>query len=157
MIEIPLTQGKVALIDDEDYPLVSTYSWHVGSNHGRPCYAVCDNQGYTLAMHVLLVGKGCDHKNGNGFDNRRSNLRPATASQNTHNQGPRKGTSKYKGVCWHKDTNNWQVGITCSRRQHYLGRFDSEQDAALAYDQAARELHGEFAWLNAQHFPDDFV
>lgn len=94
-----------------------------------------------------------DHKNGNGLDNRRSNLRFCTNAQNQHNQrkwGSRSGkplSSRYKGVSWHR-RGHWRAKIQAQGKRRYLGQFQSEEAAARAYDRAARELHGEFAVLN---------
>jgi len=92
-----------------------------------------------------------DHINGNGLDNRKANLRPATHSQNVRNRpkaryaSPR---SKYKGVTWHKRKRKWNTRIRVKGRTIPLGYFDNELHAAKAYDHAARKYHGDFASLN---------
>ncbi len=167
MIEIalhgPRSAGRTALISPCDFDLVSTYKWRVyqASREGKKDdgpYAFAhtrrtDGSRTTIRMHNLILGvSGVDHVNGNGLDNRRVNLRPATRSQNGFNVSSRaNGTSKYKGVCWHKRKKGWQASIKIDGKLIYLGRFADEAQAARAYDAAARELHGEFARFN---FPD---
>jgi hypothetical protein len=148
--------GRIALIDDGDYDLVTQHPWHVQEQRrsGRPTgpYAAATvrtgspPRGSTILMHCLILGQpGVDHRNGNGLDNRRANLRPATHAQNQRNQRPRiVSTSEFKGVSWDSHRLKWHARIA---RRH-LGRFDDELAAAKAYDAAARELYGEFAWLN---------
>lgn len=106
-------------------------------------------------MHRLLVGaeRGIevDHKNRDGLDCRRENLRVATRSQNASNSPSIGGTSKYKGVNWHRARGKWAAYIKHNMVRKYLGLFLSEQDAACAYDAAAIRMHGEFAYLNFPH------
>ena len=92
----------------------------------------------------------CDHINRNGLDNRKSNLRPATVSQNLCNKPKRKAMtrSKYKGLEWDKNQRKVKARIQINHRVIYLGSFDSEIAAAKAYDQAAQKYHREFASLN---------
>jgi hypothetical protein len=152
---IPLTQGKFAVIDGEDYDRLSQYTWYVAKS-GSTFYA-CRVRGHTtvhIHREIMRAAEGmiCDHKNHKGLDNRKSNLRLCTSSQNARNQQARAGcTSKYKGVCWHKKHKKWQARIACNSSRMHLGSFDNEIDAALAYDRRAIEVFGEFAWLN---FPE---
>jgi len=92
----------------------------------------------------------CDHANCNSLDNRKTNLRPATVSQNLCNRTKRKSKtrSKYKGLEWDRKQRKWKARIQINNRKIYLGSFDSEIDAALAYDRAAKKYHREFANLN---------
>jgi len=102
-------------------------------------------------MHRVILpdAEEVDHINGNGLDNRRANLRPATGIENRRNRRrSRKNTSGYAGVSWDKVNRKWYAYITADGRMRALGRFDTAEEAALARDRAALELHGEFARLN---------
>ena len=156
-IEIPLTQGKTALIDVEDYELVSQYKWHTKEDDDR-LYALhtinLSNGRVTgISMHRLILnaknGEKVDHINGNGLNNRRCNLRIVTDSQNSMNRRKYKNsTSKYKGVSWYKRYNKWLSCIESNKKNLTLGYFLKEEDAARAYDKKAKELFGEYARLN---------
>lgn len=156
-VRIPLTQGKFALIDEEDFEEVSRYRWHVvGVKDGKP-YAM--NRMNRLFMHRLIAkpppGKLVDHRNCDGLDNRRGNLRIATKSLNTANQRPKRGgTSKYKGVYRPRPNGLWAAYITKDQKRTHLGSFLIEEEAARAYDAAALELFGEFARINLPDWSD---
>ncbi len=145
--------GRVALVDDEDYDLVMQYRWRVreavrssGTTDGPYVVSIGRSK---IPMHKLITGYPMtDHRSGNGLDNRRSNLRPATKAQNNHNQRPRAGhSSQYKGVTWHKRVGKWQAEIKLGGgKRRYLGLFVSEQDAAEAYRVASLEHQGEYAY-----------
>ena len=108
-----------------------------------------------LKMHTLLTGwLYVDHRNGNTLDNQMHNLREATNAENARNQGSRGGTSPYKGVSWHPRTQKWQAQIMADSKNHFLGYFTDETDAARAYDAGALKWHGAFARLN---FPPDWL
>lgn len=155
------SQGRVALIDDEDYDLVSPYRWHVNrvSDSKKSPYAITDipavglKRPYTsMTMHKMITRyKMTDHWNRDTLDNRRFNLREVTPSQNQMNTLSRGGVSQYKGVRWRKERSKWIATITIDYKRKRVGSFDDEIQAAYAYDVAARELFGEFALLN---FPD---
>ncbi len=155
MKRIPLTQGKFALVDDEDFGWLNQHKWCVLKCDSGLWYAT---RGKGIFMHRailgLKVGDGIktDHRNHNGLDNRQENLRKCTNSENQHNQKPRLAhldcTSKYKGVSWLKNDQKWRVLMKCSGKWHYLGLFTSEINAAKAYDKKAKELFGEFAQTN---------
>ena len=107
-------------------------------------------------MHRLIMdepkGLIVDHRDHNGLNNRRSNLRLCTNAQNQYNRLPLKGgTSRHKGVCWCKSHNKFNAYIYQRSKRYHLGWFVNEDDAARAYDKKARELFGEYAYLN---FPD---
>jgi hypothetical protein len=155
--------GRVAIIDADDYDLVSPYRWRVrerlrpGGRIWGP-YAVTSlpikmPSAACYGMHQLITGWPLvDHVSGDGLYNRRSNLRPATVAQNSQNRRPYPGgSSRFKGVCWNSKSGKWQAGIKINRRSCHLGLFVSEEDAARAYDKAAREVFGEYAYLN---FPE---
>ncbi len=151
---ITLKHGHICLVDPEDIPLVSQFRWHAHQGPGGHWYAVRSTP-TPMKMHVFLMGRrGVDHKNGNGLDNRRENLRFATQSQNQMNTRKRKSSSKYKGVApplvGHRGK-SWAFRITIDGKKKSFGGFATEEDAARAYDEKAKEVYGEFAWLN---FPD---
>jgi hypothetical protein len=141
--EIPLTRGAVALIDVSDLPLVEGSSWCL-SHYG---YATSTRGGRPVYMHKVILpvadGLEVDHVNRDRLDNRRSNLRPATRSQQRQN-AHRGGSSQFTGVTWHKRAEKWMAHCN----QQYLGLFVSEEDAARAHDAAAVVAFGEFARLN---------
>jgi hypothetical protein len=146
--------GKTVLFDDEDYEKISCYSWHL-SNHGIYLYAQgCKFGNWRIQplMHRLIMeakpGTFIDHKNHNGLDNRRCNLRECSNSQNIANQMIRKypKTSVYKGV--YKFQDKWKAQISVDNIRFRLGCFDSEKDAAMAYNNAAIQKFGDFALLN---------
>lgn len=145
-----------ATVDDEDYELATAYRWNVAKIENK-FYAVtsvrCDHGQTSLLMHKLLTGYAInDHVNGDGLDNRRVNLREATTAQNGQNRGPQaNNTSGLKGVSWHKLSGKWNASIKASGKRMNLGYFTSKIAAAEAYDAAAREYHGVFAYLN---FPE---
>ena len=156
MGEIKLTQGYVALVDDEDFVLISKYSWHV-QKEGRNIYARTNIPALKkyrgVLMHILLMGKKpgleLDHINHNGIDNRRKNLRHVTRQQNQHNRRHHLHTSsKYKGVSFYKGKGIWVAQINKDNIRFYLGTFPTQKDAALAYDKKSQELHGVFGNRN---------
>lgn len=157
MIEIPLTRGKVAWIDDEDWELVSQYKWFARTAGSGIFYANTSlprNLGNQrcLIMHRLIMnaqpGQIIDHRDGNGLNNQKENLRFCTQMENLQNKHVGYGTSKYKGVAWYKAYSKWCAEITHNKKRISLGYFDTEEEAALAYNKAALELFGEFASLN---------
>jgi len=153
MVEIPLTRGKVAIIDDEDYELVSQYKWYAMKMGNGKLYAASKFNRRVVYMHRLLMLHSIvevDHINGLTLDNRRLNLRVVTRSQNSMNkQKQLNSTSKYKGVCWHSRDRRWQARITLDNKTRSLGYFSTEEEAAQAYNLAASNLFGEYAKLNS--------
>lgn len=160
---MPLSLGRyhapqelVAYVDDEDYERVSALKWRLFYGNQQKMYAA--NGDGTLMHRVIAgtpTGMQTDHRNGNGLDNRRSNLRIATHSQNLANQPSRlvrKGRptqSKFKGVTHLEGRlRPWRATISVHRKQHFLGYHPNEVDAARAYDAAARLYFGEFAHTN---------
>ena len=150
---IPLTHGKIAIVDEADAELVlSGRPWTAIQPKTHTWYAMRHVRAprVTISMHILVAGyKGVDHVNGNGLDNRRINLRPATRAQNRVNCGlQRNNKSGYKGVRWDRRGRKWIAVITADGHRMYLGCFDDPVDAARAYNRAAAEAFGEYAWLN---------
>ncbi len=149
--------GLFALVDPEDSEMVNQRRW-IPTKVGRTYYMVSFSHGVRTYLHRLLLGdvegRVVDHINGDGLDNRRSNLRHATNSQNITNLVRRNAGkySKYRGVSRFPRTRCWQARIGANGKGFWLGNFASEEEAARAYDEAARKLHGEFARLN---FPND--
>lgn len=155
--EISLANGKgSALVDDEDYELVSQYRWQL-DNAGYAKRGWGENgRIYIERMHRLIMGappfEGAqvDHINGDRLDNRRINLRWATRRQNLGNsRRPSNNTSGYKGVSWDEARGMWRADITTSiGRRKFLGYFGTPEKAASAYDGAAIDCFGEFAKTN---------
>ena len=148
-----MTQGKVAMVDDDDYDwLVGLGSWYADLNRNR-YYARCriDTPTGGTGMHRLIMGVTdpkikVDHRDLDGLNNRRSNLRIATNSQNGQNTGlTTRNQSGHKGVCWNKKNSKWVATISVGGRNVYLGLFVDLADAVAAYAAAAEEHHGEFA------------
>ena len=156
---IPLTQGKFAIVDAEDYERLSEHKWYAKKVKGGRFYAARNAGGKVIKMHreILDVPPGmvCDHKNHDTLDNRKSNVRICTPAQNNYNRLPQAaGTSRYKGVHWHKNHQKWQARIGHNGKHIHIGYYDYEADAAIAYDDMAIELFGEFACLNFDHRPE---
>ena len=157
MLKIPLTRGKYAIVGPRDYTYLMQWKWccsidgyavrHDNTHPKRP----------TIRMHRVILERAlgrsdfvqCDHINQNRLDNRRSNLRPATVSQNQCNRGRAKdNTSGYSGVSWHKATNRWQARVYADGKLMHTSRHSDLIEAAKAYNEAALKHHGKFAVLN---------
>lgn len=153
MKQIKLVNRQLfALVDDEDYAMLSCFSWYLVESP-KGCYAYTKIDDRTVYMHQLVLPSDDekltpDHRNGNGLDNQKSNLRLATKSQQCMNRCKQSNgiTSRYKGVRYSKS--GWEANIRVNNKQTYLGRFISERDAAFAYNKAATKHFGEFARLN---------
>lgn len=163
-MKIPLTKGKYAIIDPDDYELVSQYKWHAwyssGNWYARTNYWIKKDgklKCVSLLMHRLILNPPpdltVDHINGDGLDNRRSNLRCATHAENVRNRHKAWGASKYKGV--RKDRKKWRASIRKDKKDYFLGNFYNQISAALTYDKAAIEMFGDFARPNFPQIIDD--
>jgi hypothetical protein len=155
MAEIALTQGKVALVDDADFEWLSAFKWCASQERPGAFYAVGSVSGRVQRMHRVILsapmGMDVDHVNGDGLDNRRSNIRLSTRSQNLANGNMARGktTSRYRGVSACTDCAGFfRAQIWVNKKRRYLGYFRSEEAAALAYNAAALAHFGEFARLN---------
>lgn len=153
-VKIPLTRGLETVIDAADAEWVCRQSWHAGGQHGR-WYARGHRAGTgngKVFLHRLIASApphlSVDHINGDTLDNRRSNLRACTQAENAKNTRVRPGTSGFRGVFEFPYGGRYRAVITADGRKTALGWFRDPREAALAYDAAARRLHGEFATLN---------
>jgi hypothetical protein len=161
MKEIQLTKGMSTLVDDEDFNYLNQWKWYA-HNRRNKYYAARSNwikiegKNYceTISLHRVLlnvIDKSIfiDHKDGNSLNNQKTNLRIATTSQNNRNAISRKNSSsKYLGVSFRKDCGKWRGIISHNKKNYSLGTFINEVDAAVAYNNKAILLHGEFAKLN---------
>lgn len=152
---LSLTQGKSAIVDDEDWERVRNVRWQYSSRNGGYAKRTIRHgaEFETIHLHRFLMGAGpgeeVDHKNGNGLDNRKSNLRLCSHSQNLLNRHPnRRAASPYKGVGRNTRSGRWTAAIRFQGVRQHLGTFDNEEDAARAYDTEARRRGGEYAYLN---------
>jgi hypothetical protein len=152
MKEIKLSQGKVALVDDEDFELLNKLKWCYGSRGyavKTTHYRDSTNKRHTsmLWMHRVVAttpaGMFTDHINGDKLDNRRENLRIVTQEQNAWNtKTPRHNTTGIKGIYWR--ANRWEAAISKDSKKVHLGRFASRYDAEKAYENAALKLRGKY-------------
>ena len=160
MRQIQLSQGKFAQVDDEDFERVNKFKWCIyKSKNGNVFYAarkvIIDGKRKTQRMHQFILGDNplkphIDHRDGDGLNNQKYNLRPCSNMENTTNKKKtnKKCSSIYKGVCWDNHSNKWRAYIQTNGKLIYLGLFKIEIDAARAYDIAAIKYHGEFRNLN---------
>lgn len=152
---IPLTKGKFAIVDDGDYEAIKRFKWRITGN-GRKVYAVRSKRiGFLRRkneyLHRVIMnaqdGEQIDHIDGNGLNCTRTNMRKATHSENLRNRGaPKDNTSGYKGVSFR--LGRWRAQIVVNDKQIYLGTFDTPEQAAKAYNEAAVKHHGKFAHIN---------
>lgn len=159
MREIPLTQGKVALVDDEDYERLAAFKWYARYRPDRDHWCAQRNIGTgsdkrtPISMHREILGLSpgdglkTDHRNGDGLNNRRGNLRVATDSQNQANGKLRRtNCSGFRGVYWNKRRRAWHARIGMPGARQHLGYFNNPLDAADAYLRAAERHFGDFAF-----------
>jgi hypothetical protein len=165
-IQIPLTRGYVAIVDECDADLLE-FKWCLSGDGKYAKRNLSRNslgpRDIYLHREILsrVLGKPplsselCDHINGDGLDNRRENLRVATMSQNLRNRGkPSTNKSGYKGVYWHKATGKWAALIRLQNKSYHLGLYENVLDAAYTYNVAAECIFGEFAVLS--NMPEDW-
>lgn len=159
MKTIKLTQGQIALVDDEDFDRLNGFRWSVTWNkHTKSFNATrssprVNGKRHTIRMHREILnaklGEEVDHINHDTVDNRRENLRLCSTGQNCVNRRRRvDNTSGFKGVSWDNGHGKWRSRLMVNRKPHYLGRFATALEAAIAYDRAARDEFGEFALTN---------
>ena len=151
---IPLTKGKFALVDAEDYEELSKYKWY--ALRGKHTWYACRREkGKIILMHRQIMdtpqGMVVDHLNRDGWDNRQENLRNCTHAQNNRNSRPRSGNTGLRGVRYDEQTGKYIGAVHHKGHKHSVGEFDDPVEAALARDRKAYELQGEFAYLN---FPE---
>lgn len=158
---LPLSNGGYALIDCDLLEVLRKRSWRKMANGYVVCHERRNGKAKSFLLHRVVLGLAdspytvqAHHINHDTLDNRRSNLRVCTNSQNNHNRqlGP-KNNSGFKGVSRRKDCNRWHAKITVNDKQMYLGLYPTAEEAAQAYDEAASAYFGDFAWLN---FPTTF-
>ncbi len=152
---IPLSGGKAfAQVDDEDYDDLMKYKWHVNKN-GKTCYAlraIKDVNRTKISMHVQLMsneiteGLEVDHKDHNGLNNQRDNLRVGTRQQNGCNTQISVGT--LRGIFWNRERQLYFTQVVVYGKVHFSGYFDTPEEAARHYDALAVKYHGEFASIN---------
>ena len=147
---------KIVLIDDCMYDELNRYKWYLSKyrNYATRSHTAKGKKN-TIYMHRIILGlsfkdkKHSDHINGNGLDNRFSNLRICTNQQNMYNKGiSSRNTSGFKGVCWKTRDEKWESKITKEGKRIALGHYDCPVEAAKSYNKAAIKYHGKFAKLN---------
>ena len=157
MKTIPLSQGLVAKVDDDDFDRVAMNKWSA-TRHRKIVYAQRkirnpSGRSTSLLLHRFIMNVVnpkifVDHADHDGLNCQKSNLRLCVHGENDGNRRKKNGTSRYKGVSWDSNRSLWRAQITIRGKVRYLGRFDSEEDAATLYDAAARSAFGEFALCN---------
>lgn len=159
MKRIPLTQGKFATVDNEDYERLSKHKWHLlkcptGSYAQRNIPAGGRKQKKVQMHRVIMQAPDdmqVDHIDRDGLNNQRNNMRLCTHAQNQRNRRTQANFSGYKGVNWNNKSKKWQVYISVNDKAVFLGSFFCPIKAAVAYDKAAIRYSGEFARLNFPH------
>lgn len=146
MKTIKLSNGMSCLVDDLDFDSLNVHTWNFLKSGG---YARRASGGKDILMHRVILNapqdKDVDHINGNGLDNRRSNIRICSTSENMRNRKTHKNNKcGVKGVRFHKKVQKWDARIQVNKKPIHLGYFDTVKDASDAYNQASKKFHGEF-------------
>jgi len=155
--EIQLTQGKVAIVDDEDFEYLNQWKWHTHKSHNNfyavRCITISNSKQSQIKMHRLIAKPTkdmvVDHVDGNALNNQKINLRICTSMQNSINRKLNvNNKTGYKGVDYIQTLNKYRAYINTNRIRKHLGCFIDPIDAARAYNEAALKYHGEFAHIN---------
>lgn len=154
MKKIPLSQGKFALVDDEDFEKLNAFKWYA-RKHRKTYYAerhgINGSFKRTYLHHAIKMPEGenqIDHKDGNGLNNQKENLRECSHSQNICNQKRTKNKCGFKGIYFDKRRKYFNARVTINKKTYFVGCFKTPEQAASAYDEAAKKYHGEFASTN---------
>lgn len=151
---IPLTQGKYAMVDNEDFDRVKDINWAYSKGYAKNRFFG------SMQNYIMKVDKSTivDHIRHNTLDNRKSELRVSDAQKNSWNQQPRKGSkSKYSGVWFDKNRGKWVGEVKKDGKKYYVGRFDNEVECAKSRDKRALELFGEYGYLNFPELKDEYL
>lgn len=150
MKQIPLTKGQFAIVDDSEFNSLSKFRWHASGKKDNYYAARSDKSlMHRIIMNISETKVIVDHKNGNTLDNRKENLRVCNKAQNSMNKVLGKNNScGWKGVSRLRKHGRWSASIALDKKKYHLGSFDTPEDAARAYNEAAIKLHGDFANLN---------
>lgn len=151
---IQLTQGKQAIVDDEDYEYLNQFKWYADKKYATRKVSLAEGRDKQVRVRQYLhravlrdapKNQRIDHINGNTFDNRKSNLRPCTPAQNAVNSNMRaNNTTGYRGVNWNERDKKWRVIV----QKRFVGNYKDIKEAAQAYNKVAVDMYGEFARLN---------
>lgn len=152
MKKIPLRgekgKGLYALVDADDFNMVSNYKWSLRAGYVA---AYIPGSGKHMSLHRMIMNPPrdmvMDHINFDKLDNRKCNLRVCTRSNNSIHRKPY-GSKRFKGIHFDKTRKKWNVSLRCRNSFVWIGRFNDPMSAARAYDEKAKQLHGEFAYLN---------
>lgn len=150
MKKIKLTQGKFALVDDDMFEKLSKYKWHALKRCNTFYANKRGKNNSKIQMHRVVLNTPddmeTDHKDGNGLNNQRSNLRVCSHSENCRNKKkPKNNTTGYKGLSWCERNKKWLVRICVNKKRIYLGHFKTKKSAYKAYCEASIKFHGKFA------------